>query len=129
MSISSRTIELVKSRINIVDIVSKYVNLKRRGKNFMCCCPFHNERTPSFSVSEDHNYFKCFGCGKSGDAISFVQKIENVQFIDAIKFIANHYQIPIEEDNDNQVISDQDKALTILQEAIISIVTTLKIIN
>ena len=126
MSISSRTIEVVKSRINIVDIVSKYVNLKRRGKNFMCCCPFHNERTPSFSVSEDHNYFKCFGCGESGDAISFVQKIENVQFIDAIKFIANHYQIPIEEDNDNQVISDQDKALAILQEAIIFYSNTLK---
>ena len=117
MSISSRTIEVVKSRINIIDIISKYVSLKRRGKSFMCCCPFHNERTPSFSVSEEHNYFKCFGCGESGDAITFIQKIENIQFVDAIKLIANHYQIPIEEDNENPILSDQDKALAILQEA------------
>ncbi len=64
----------------------------------MACCPFHNENTPSFSVSPKNNIFKCFGCGVSGDAIQFVKKIENVDFIETIKIIAKHYDIPIIEE-------------------------------
>ena len=96
--ITKEMIETVKNRVSIVDIVNLYVELKKKGQSYMACCPFHNENTPSFSVSAKNNIFKCFGCGVSGDAIKFVEKIENVDFIEAIKIIAKHYEIPIVED-------------------------------
>lgn len=97
--ITKEMIETVKNRVSIVDIVNSYVELKKRGQSYMACCPFHNENTPSFSVSARNNIFKCFGCGESGDAIKFVEKIENVDFIEAIKIIAKYYNIPIVEEN------------------------------
>ncbi|MDR2402050.1 MAG: DNA primase [Cytophagales bacterium] len=98
--ITKEIIETVKDRISIVDIVNSYVELKKRGQSYMACCPFHNENSPSFSVSPRNNIFKCFGCGVSGDTIKFVEKIENVDFVEAIKIIAKYYDIPvIEEEN------------------------------
>ena len=69
----SNAIEEIKSRCNIVDVIGSVVNLKRGGSSYMACCPFHNEKTPSFSVSESKQFYHCFGCGESGDVISFVQ--------------------------------------------------------
>ena len=98
--ITKEMVETVKNRVSIVDIVNLYVELKKKGQSYMACCPFHNENTPSFSVSPRNNIFKCFGCGVSGDAIKFVEKIENVDFIEAVKIIAKHYDITIvEEEN------------------------------
>ena len=105
-AISQKTIDEVKERVRIEDVVCDYVQLKKKGRNMMACCPFHNERTPSFCVSVNNNFFKCFGRGESGDAISFIEKIECVDFVDAIKILAKKYSIQIEEVDSNPNISN-----------------------
>lgn len=87
----------LKDRINIVDIISQYVNLKRAGSSYKGLCPFHHEKTPSFMVSEEKNNFHCFGCHKGGDAITFIMEIENLNYIDAIRFLADKMGITLEE--------------------------------
>lgn len=78
----------LRTRLSIVDVVSKRVPLTKKGQNYWGCCPFHNEKTPSFSVNEDKGFYHCFGCGEHGDIISFTMKSENVGFVDAIKELA-----------------------------------------
>ena len=95
--IKQNQIDDLKDRIDIVDIISEYVNLKRTGSGFKGLCPFHNEKTPSFSVSRERGYFHCFGCHERGDAISFIMKIENLNYVDSIKFLADKYGITLEE--------------------------------
>ncbi len=90
-------IHQVVSANDIVDVVSEYVNLKQRGRNYMGLCPFHREKTPSFSVSPDKQIFKCFGCGAGGDVIKFVQRILNVGFWEAVEVLANRVGIRIPE--------------------------------
>ncbi len=96
--ISDQTIERVKEAIDIVDLVGSYVELKRSGKNHKGLCPFHSEKTPSFVVTQERGSFNCFGCHEHGDGISFVMKMEHLEFADAIRFLANKYGIPVEED-------------------------------
>ncbi len=93
--ISSETISEILESVNIVDVVSYYVNLKRKGRNYFGLCPFHSEKTPSFSVSEEKGIFKCFGCGKSGNVITFLQEIERLSFYEAVKELALKYSIKI----------------------------------
>lgn len=93
--------ELVASA-DIVDVVSRYVNLKKSGKNYKGCCPFHNEKTPSFFVTPNKNFFHCFGCQESGDALTFVKKINNLDFIDAVKSLAEIVGKPVEYENYSQ---------------------------
>jgi len=81
-------VEEVKSKTDIVSLISDYVELKKAGRNFKGLCPFHGEKTPSFMVSPELQIFKCFGCGESGDAISFLQKHEGMEFPEALKFLA-----------------------------------------
>lgn len=88
--------EEIKSRCNIVDIVGRYVELKRAGGSHKGLCPFHNEKTPSFVVSESKQFFYCFGCGASGDVISFLMKIENIDFHTAITKLAEEYGIEMD---------------------------------
>ncbi len=88
-SIPDEKIEEILERIDLVDIVSRYVTLKRVGKNFFGLCPFHSEKTPSFSVSPDKQLFHCFGCGASGNAISFLMQIEGLSFVEAVKELAD----------------------------------------
>ena len=78
----------LKENLNIVDIISQYVNVNRSGGSLKACCPFHKEKTPSFVVNEEKQFFKCFGCGKSGDVFTFIEEIENVEFPDAVKILA-----------------------------------------
>ncbi len=89
--------EQVRSQANIVEIVSEYVPLKKRGSSYWGCCPFHGEKTPSFSVSPDKNFFYCFGCHAGGDVFSFIMKAENCTFQEALKILANKLGIPIPE--------------------------------
>ena len=87
----------IKNRCNIVDVVGRYVNLKRSGSGYMGLCPFHGEKTPSFSVSEQKQFFYCFGCGESGDVISFIEKIENVDFMTAVRRLSDQYGINMDD--------------------------------
>ena len=83
--------------VNIVDVVSDFVTLKKRGVNYIACCPFHNEKTPSFVVSPSKGVFKCFGCGKAGNAVTFVMEHEHMSFVDALKYVGKKYGIEVEE--------------------------------
>ncbi len=96
--ISESTIQQVKQFPNIVECIQTYVPLKRRGKNFIGLCPFHPEKTPSFTVSPEKRIFHCFGCHESGDLISFIEKIDNLTFFEAIEVIANFANISIEKE-------------------------------
>jgi DNA primase len=87
----------IKERINIVDIISGYVNLKKTGDNFVGLCPFHNEKTPSFTVNEKKGVFHCFGCGAGGDVISFLTRIKNEGFSDTVRYLANIAGVQLEE--------------------------------
>lgn len=98
MSISRETVERIKSHIEIVEVVSDYLTLKKRGANLMACCPFHNEKTPSFNVNPRLGIYKCFGCGKSGDAISFVMEYDKLTYPEAMRQLAGKYNIEIEEE-------------------------------
>jgi len=95
--ISQSTISEILSRIDIIDIVGGFVKLKKRGSNYLGLCPFHNEKTPSFTVSPSKEIYKCFGCGRSGNAISFVMEHEKYSYVEALKWLANKYGIQIEE--------------------------------
>lgn len=88
-------LEEIKANINIVDVISGYVVLKRHGRNYFGLCPFHNEKSPSFSVSESKQIFHCFGCGVGGDAIGFLKKIENIDFKDAVEILAERANITL----------------------------------
>ena len=88
-SISPETIENIKSRISIVDVAEQVVKLERAGSNFKGLCPFHNEKTPSFMVSETRQSYTCFGCGAFGDVIGFVRQYYNMDFVDAVEKLAN----------------------------------------
>lgn len=96
MQISEEILEKVKEQNDIVDVISESVRLKRSGRNFSGLCPFHNEKTPSFSVSQDKQIYKCFGCGESGNVISFVMKNRNMPFVEAVKYLADRANIRIE---------------------------------
>jgi len=95
----SKNVELIKSKIDIVDLVGSYLEIKKSGSNYKGVCPFHNEKSPSFMVNQNLQIYKCFGCGESGDLISFVEKIEGVDFKGAIKILSEKYGIQLEEDN------------------------------
>lgn len=96
--ITSGTIEEVKARMEIEDVVSDYVSLKKKGKDLWACCPFHDEKTPSFSVAPAKGIFKCFGCGKAGDSITFLMEHEKYSYTEAIRHLAQKYNVEIVED-------------------------------
>lgn len=94
-------IDEVRSKNDIVDVASKYLTLNRRGGNFWACCPFHNEKTPSFSIKQDAQFYKCFGCGESGNVITLVMKMENVDFLTAVEMLAKNAGLEMPTDVDN----------------------------
>ena len=84
----------------IVEVVGEFVTLKRRGANYMACCPFHNEKTPSFSVSPAKGIYKCFGCGKAGNVVNFVMEHEQLSYVEALKYLGRKYGITVEEEEE-----------------------------
>ncbi len=96
--IADNTIAEIKNRIDIEEVVSDFVSLKRKGQNLWACCPFHNEKTPSFSVSPVKGFYKCFGCGRGGDALDFVMEVEKINYLEAIRYLAKKYGIEIKEE-------------------------------
>jgi DNA primase len=95
--ISSKSIDEVISTVNAVEVVEDYVQLKKRGSNYIGLCPFHDEKTPSFAVSPTKNIFKCFGCGRGGNAVQFIMEHEQMSFPEAIRLLAEKYGIELEE--------------------------------
>jgi DNA primase len=96
--ISEDVIQKVKDENDIVEVISESVKLKRSGKNYMGLCPFHNEKTPSFSVSQDRQIYKCFGCGEAGNVITFIMKTRNLNFPESVKLLADRANIDLDID-------------------------------
>ena len=116
--IDEGTVEQIKDNIDIVDLISEYVELKKTGANYVGLCPFHNEKTPSFTVSDIKNIFHCFGCGEGGDGISFIMKKENMAYPEALKFLAEKMGIEIiEKKVDDSKVLIKDKTYEINRHA------------
>ena len=109
----------LRARLSIVDVVSRRVPLTKKGQNYWGCCPFHNEKTPSFSVNEDKGFYHCFGCGEHGDIISFTMKSENVGFVDAIKELAEMagLKLPEFKPRDPAVVQREESYFDITERA------------
>ncbi len=103
MFIPQSFIDDLLARTNIIDVLSQSLPLKKRGSNYICCCPFHNEKTPSFSVSQTKQIYKCFGCGQSGNVLSFLMDYSHLTYIEAIEFLAKFHgmEVPREQNNRN----------------------------
>ena len=99
--IPQETVNLILDTARIEDVVGDFVTLKRRGANYVACCPFHNEKTPSFYVSPAKGIFKCFGCGKSGSAVGFVMEHEHSSYVEALRYLAAKYHIDIVEEEES----------------------------
>tara|TARA_Y100000385_G_C13102122_1_gene645225 strand:- start:243 stop:2174 length:1932 start_codon:yes stop_codon:yes gene_type:complete len=117
--ISQNSISQVIEAAHVEDVVNEFVSLKKRGVNLLGLCPFHNEKTPSFTVSPTKNLYKCFGCGKGGNAVSFVMEHENYSFPEAIRYLAKRYGIELEETtqtNEEKEKIQQKESLFIINE-------------
>ena len=112
VKISEDFIFRLKSTCDITSVVSNYLELKFSGKNKKCCCPFHSEKTPSFVVFEETDSFYCFGCGIGGDVITFIEKIENLEYIEAVKFLCKMAGLTFPEDGEHDLkIKKKEKIL------------------
>lgn len=118
MPIDDRFLDELTARCDIVDIVSHYVALKKSGSNYFGICPFHNEKTASFSVAPDKQIFYCFGCGAGGGPIRFIMDIEGLEFGDAVQFLAKQYNMPVPEQNiDRSASRKRERILALLKDA------------
>ncbi|HBM81322.1 MAG TPA: DNA primase [Clostridiaceae bacterium] len=120
MYIQEDKVEKIRESNDIVDVISDYVSLQKKGKNYFGLCPFHKEKTPSFSVLQDKQIFHCFGCGAGGNVISFIMKYRNVDFIEAVKILAERANIDIYEGNDyNYQLKkeNKEKVYEVIKEA------------
>jgi DNA primase len=119
MAISDKTVERIREASDIVSVIREYVpGLKKSGRDWKACCPFHHEKTPSFSVSPERGIFKCFGCNAAGDIFKFVQTIENISWIESVKKLAARASIEIEENrSDFMRTSQKAKLFEILESA------------
>ncbi len=118
MAIDERFLDELTARCDIVDIVSRYVSLKKSGNNYFGLCPFHNEKTASFSVAPDKQIFHCFGCGAGGGPIRFIMNIEGLEFQDAVRFLAKQYNMTVVETGESRRAPHQrERILSLLTEA------------
>lgn len=116
--INDDVIAEIRSKANIVEVISEYVDLNKRGANYLGLCPFHKEKTPSFSVSESKDMFHCFGCGVGGDVITFVMRMENLGFVEAVKFLADKYNVTLSQKSENkELISKKERGYLANREA------------
>lgn len=104
-AINERFIQELQEKVDIEEVISSHVNLKRRGKTLTGLCPFHNEKTPSFTVYPDTRSFYCFGCGAGGDVITFIRRIENLDYVEAVKSVAQMAGMPMPEDGYDDTLS------------------------
>src|SRR5690554_2238 len=100
--ISENVIEEIKRRISIVDVVSRYLSLTSKGERYWGLCPFHDEKTPSFTVLPEKGFYHCFGCQKSGSIFDFVMEMESLTFVEAVSKLAQEAGIPLEKESPQQ---------------------------
>ena len=122
--ITEQTIEKVRSNSDIVEVIQGYVRIKQRGRNFFGLCPFHNEKTPSFSINPDKQIFKCFGCGLGGGVINFIMEIEKLDFKESIIFLAEHSGVEIELDESYKGSNDLTQQLLKIHTQVSEIFTS-----
>jgi len=117
--IPERTIDEIRDRTDILSLIGKYVTLRKAGRNFVGLCPFHAEKTPSFSVNPEKGIYKCFGCGKGGNAVTFLMEIEGMSFVDAVRDLGNRCGIRVEADTRTKDKADDKTAVlyTVNEEA------------
>jgi len=119
VSLTPDFLEDLRNKNDIVDVASKYMTLNRRGLNYWACCPFHNEKTPSFSIKQDGQFFKCFGCGESGNVITLVMKMENVDFLSAVEILCKNCGMALPSASDTDEMQkkkrERDKIYQILK--------------
>ena len=106
MRISDEIVQQVRESNDIIDVLEEYLTFKRNGDNYLALCPFHSEKTPSFVASRKKQIFKCFGCGESGNVISFVMKYKNLNFVESIKFLASKVGIEVDSDVKNNSLDE-----------------------
>ncbi len=109
MELNPQTIEYIKNKVSILDVISPYVSVTKKGNRHVACCPFHNEKTPSFSIDLMKNIYHCFGCGVHGDAISFLMEYSNLSFVDAVKELASKAGVEITISRQNSQKYEQKK--------------------
>ncbi|HPK41139.1 MAG TPA: CHC2 zinc finger domain-containing protein, partial [Candidatus Cloacimonadota bacterium] len=109
--IDDKFTQTVINNTNIVDLIGSYISLKRSGSNYKACCPFHEEKTGSFMVSPSKQIYKCFGCGKAGNVITFVRDYEKISYMDALKKLAERINLEIP---DNKKNSKKDSKLELI---------------
>ncbi|MBN2775528.1 MAG: DNA primase, partial [Prolixibacteraceae bacterium] len=115
--IDQATIARILDTAEIVDVISDFINLKKRGVNYLGLCPFHNEKTPSFTVSPAKGIYKCFGCGKVGGAVNFVMEHDSLTYPEALKWLARKYNIEVvekEETQEEKQLKDERESLMIV---------------
>ena len=127
----SRFIDELKSKNDLVSVAEKYMRLEQRGGNFWGCCPFHHEKTPSFTINSMKQFYYCFGCHKSGDVISFIMEMESLDFNDAVKFLAERVHMPLPEIKiDDEKIKEQkrkkERSLALLRDTALFYVNNLR---
>ena len=116
MSIPQSFVQEILSRIDVVEIVGRYVKLKKGGANFMGLCPFHGEKSPSFSVNPIKQFYHCFGCGKSGDVINFLMAHAGMSFVEAVQDLAQQLGMQVPEDDTSP--EDRERAAMALGDAL-----------
>ena len=113
--IPQETVDQILDAARIEEVVGDFVTLKRRGANFVACCPFHNEKTPSFYVSPSKGLYKCFGCGKGGTALGFVMEQEHCSYVEALRYLARRYHIEVKEEEESaEAIAARQKSESLL---------------
>ena len=114
--ISRQFIDDLLARADIVDLVESRVPLKKAGKNYQACCPFHNEKSPSFTVSQDKQFYHCFGCGEHGNAISFLMEFDRLDFVDAVEELASHCGVEVIREENNASPAEQRRQQQVYQQ-------------
>src|SRR3989344_8738788 len=112
------SVEKIKERLGITELVGSYIKLEKAGKNLKARCPFHNEKTPSFFVSPDRGSFYCFGCGAKGDIFTFVEQFEGLDFMGALKLLADRAGVPLVFEK-TETKSEKERLYMIMEEATI----------
>ena len=113
----------LKEKSDLVEVIGSYIKLERRGYNYWACCPFHHEKTPSFSINAQERYYHCFGCGASGDVIGFVKEYENVDFTQAVQILAARakMEVPVFDNRSQEEAQrrkqKKDRLLSLMKDA------------